>query len=93
MIVSFKHKGLRNFFETDKVKGINPEHSKKLRRILSRLDAAEDIKDMNYPGSRLHLLEPKQDGIWSVRVSGNWRVTFVFEGGKVYDIDYLDYHS
>ena len=92
MIVSFKHKGLRDFFETGVKKGIQPEHAAKLRRILDRLDAAEKIRDMRYPGSNLHLLEPKQAGIWSVTVSGNWRVTFTFEQGKAYNVDYLDYH-
>lgn len=92
MIVSYKHKGLRDFFETGTKKGIQPEQANKLRRILDRLHAAEDIRDMSYPGANLHLLEPKQAGVWSVTVSGNWRITFTFERGKAYNVDYLDYH-
>lgn len=92
MIVSFKHKGLNNFFTDETKKGINPQHAPKLKRLLDRLDAAEKIRDMQFPGSGLHLLEPKQEGVWSVRVSGNWRLTFKFEEGQAYGVDYLDYH-
>jgi toxin HigB-1 len=31
-------------------------------------------------------------GHWSVRVSGNWRITFRFESGNAYVVDYRDYH-
>jgi proteic killer suppression protein len=72
--------------------GIRPDHAARLHRLLDRLHAAEEIRDMNYPGSRLHLLEPKSASVWSVSVSGNWRVTFRFEESKAYDVDYLDYH-
>ena len=64
----------------------------RLKRILDRLHSAESIRDMAYPGSHLHLLEPKRAGVWSVRVSGNWRVTFTFINGEARDVDYLDYH-
>lgn len=92
MIVSFKHKGLQRFFEKGIKKGIDPKQAPRLRRLLDRLHAAEDVNDMQFPGSNLHLLKPKQDGIWSVSVSGNWRLTFRFDQGKALDVDYLDYH-
>jgi len=56
MIKSFKHKGLEDFFYTGKKKGIKPEHADRLERILDRLNAASEIRDMNYPGSDLHKL-------------------------------------
>jgi toxin HigB-1 len=92
MIKSFSHKGLENLYYDGSRKGINPRHAEKLERILDRLHAAAEIEDMNYPGSKLHLLNPKQEGRWSVRVSGNWRVTFIFKDGDAYDVDYKDYH-
>jgi len=46
---------------------------------------------MGFPGSGLHLLEPKKKGRWAVRVSENWRITFRFEGGDAYEADYEDY--
>ena len=92
MIKSFIHKGLKNFFYKGTKKGINPNHADKLSDILDMLDAATEIKDMKFPGSNLHLLEPKQHEIYAVSVSGAWRVTFKMEDGNVYIIDYLNYH-
>ena len=92
MIKSFKHKGLENLFYDGTKKRINPQHVEKIERILDRLNAASEIQDMRYPGSGLHLLEPKKHGRWAVSVSGNWRVTFKFKEGNAYDVDYKDYH-
>ena len=92
MIKSFIHKGLEEFFYTGKKKGIRPEHSKKIARTLDRLNAANDIIDMNYPGSYLHKLSGDKKGQYSVRVSGNWRIFFKFINGDAYIVDYGDYH-
>ena len=92
MIKSFIHKGLEEFFYTGKKKGIRPEHSKKIARTLDRLNAANDIIDMNYPGSYLHKLSGDKKGQYSVRVSGNWRIFFEFINGDAYIVDYGDYH-
>jgi len=92
MIKSFKHKGLEDFFYTGKKKGIKPEHAKRLERILDRLTAANEIKDMNYPGSNLHKLTGDKTGQHAVNVSGNWRVFFEFIDGNAFAIDYDDYH-
>ena len=92
MIKSFVHKGLEDFFYEGEKKGIRQNHEKKLAAIMDRLDAANEIRDMNYPGSYLHLLEPRANNIWSVKVSGNWRVTFRFIEGTAFEINYVDYH-
>jgi len=92
MIKSFMHKGLENFFYTGSKKGIKPEHASRLERILDRLNAANDLKDMNYPGAYLHILSGDKKGQFSVRVSGNWRVFFEFIEGDAYVVDYDDYH-
>ncbi len=92
MIKSFVHKGIEDYFYDGTKKGIKPQHAQKLADILDRLDAARDIKDMNYPGSDLHKLKGKKKGIWTVRVSGNWRITFSFKEGNAESVDYLDYH-
>jgi len=86
------HKGLKNFFYKGERKGIDPNHAERLSDILDMLDAATEIKDMNFPGSDLHLLQPKKNQINSVSVSGAWRVTFKIKDGNVYIIDYLNYH-
>lgn len=92
MIKSFKHKGLEKFFYHDDRSRINPQHAEELARILDRLDASVKPQDMNLPGYRLHGLKGKDKGIWAVWVSGNWRVTFKFEGTDAVLVDYLDYH-
>ena len=92
MIRSFKHKGLRRFYETGNTAGIHPEHAKRLRLILGRLDAAESPGDMNLPGLRLHELSGKRVETWAVNVSGNWRVTFRFDGTDAEVVNYEDYH-
>jgi proteic killer suppression protein len=92
MIKSFKHKGLKKLFETGNQKGVNPEHTKRLRIILSRLDASQSQEDMNLPGLRLHSLKGDLKGFWAVDVSGNWRIFFRFENNNAADVDYNDYH-
>jgi proteic killer suppression protein len=60
--------------------------------VLGRLAAAESAKDMELPGLRLHQLKGKLKGRWSVTISGNWRVTFTFDGKDAVLVDYEDYH-
>jgi proteic killer suppression protein len=92
MIRSFRHKGLERFFVTGSKKGILPEHTEKIERILDRLDASISPVDMNLPGYRLHELKGKDAGTWSVTVNANWRITFEFEGQDAVVVDYVDYH-
>ncbi len=92
MIKSFMHKGLENYFYDGTKKGIKPQHAQKLADILDRLDAARDLKDMNYPGSDLHQLKGKKKRLWAVKVTGNWRVVFSLKEGIAENVDYLDYH-
>lgn len=92
MIKSFKHKGLKRFFETGSLAGIQASHAKRLRIQLAALDTAQTIEDMDIPGFRLHPLKGERAGIWSITVSGNWRITFEFSEGNVYIVNYEDYH-
>ena len=92
MIRSFKHKGLARFFRSGNTAGIQAAHAKRLRLILGRLHAASDARDMDLPGLRLHALTGNRIGVWSVTVSGNWRVTFRFEDGDAEIVNYEDYH-
>ena len=92
MIKSFKHKGLRAFFESGSSKGIQSSHSKKLRMQLAALNTASSVDDIDIPGYSLHPLKGNRKGIWSISVSGNWRLTFEFTDGNVFILDYEDYH-
>ena len=59
---------------------------------LAALNTATVVKDMDIPGYRLHKLQGERKEIWSISVSRNWRITFKFEEGNVYIVNYEDYH-
>ena len=92
VIRTFAHKGLRRFFEHDDRRGISSEHAPRIARILDRLDASPSPADMNLPGFHFYELTGKRRNSYSVRVSGNWRITFRFEGEDAFDVDLEDYH-
>lgn len=92
VIKQFRHKGLQRLFDTGSKAGVQAAHVHKLRRQLARLDAASSSQDMNVPGWKLHALTGDLSGHWSVLVSGNWRLTFTFDGEDAVLVDYRDYH-
>ena len=92
MIKSFRHKGLKRLFETGERRGVAPELADRLRRQLDVLNRARSKRDLNLPGYRLRQLKDNRAGTRSVTVSGNWRVTFTFEGEDAFDVDLEDYH-
>ena len=90
MIKSFIHKGLRKFYDSGSTAGIQKKHEKKLRLILANLDQAGEPDDMDLPGLFMHQLKGERKDIWSVRVSGNWRITYRFTGRDVEIVNYED---
>lgn len=92
MIKSFRHKGLKRFFEEGAAKGTPLEMTTKLELRLDALNAAEHVGEMNIPGWDLHELKGQRKGAWSVKVTGNYRLTFRFQGGNAYDVNLEDYH-
>lgn len=92
MIKTINHKGLAKYFNTGNTSGIQQTHRKKLRMRLTALYTAKLIKDIDLPGFRLQQLKGDMEGLWSIDVSGNWRLTFKFEDGDVFLLDYKDYH-
>ena len=92
MIKSFRHAGIALFFETGSKRGINPAHASKLEEQLLTLNRAKAPSAMNLPGWALHPPRGTLDGHWSIKVNGNWRLTFRFEGEDAILVDYQDYH-
>ena len=92
MIQSFRHRGLKRFFESGSTTGIQPHHARRLRMQLAALDTAQSIQDMNIPGFRLHPLKGAGRGRWSIWVNAHWRLTFEFQEGQAGVPDYEDYH-
>ena len=92
MIRTFKNKALEKLFKEGNTKGIPKEFEKKIRVRLEVIDTAITIDDINIPGYRLHELTNDRQGTWSIKVSGNWRITFTFQDNNAYDIELEDYH-
>jgi proteic killer suppression protein len=92
MIKSFRHKGLARFFKSDDARGIQAQHSRRIARILDLIEAAERIEDLDLPGYDLHPLKDDRAGEWSMKVSGNWRISFRFTDGDTHDVNLEDYH-
>lgn len=92
MILSFKHKGVKQFFETGSKAGIQAVHAGRLRVMLTRLDTAISPQDMDAPGWRLHVLKGNLADHWAVWVDKNWRLTFRFDAENAELVDYQDYH-
>jgi proteic killer suppression protein len=92
MIQKFKHKGLKQLFKSGISSGVNPQHVMRLRKILALLETAETLEDMDLPGLGLHPLKGNRKGIWTVKVSENWHITFKIQDGDTFDVNYEDYH-
>ena len=92
MIASFRHKGLRAFFETGSKRGISADLAVRIGRRLDVLHAAQELDDIDAHGFNLHRLKGERVGEWAIWVSGNWRITFRFTKGEAHDINLEDYH-
>ena len=92
MVKSFRHKGLEELFRTGSSRKVQAKHGKRLRLILTLLNAATHAGQMNAPGLRLHPLKGKLAGRYAMNVDENFRVTFAFEAGHAVEVDYGDYH-
>jgi toxin HigB-1 len=92
MIKTIRHKGLAGFYKSGQSSGVQPSHMKRLRMQLAILDTAQSIDDIDLPGFGLHRLKGQAKNRWSIKVNGNWRLTFELREGDVYLLDYEDYH-
>jgi proteic killer suppression protein len=92
MIRSIRHKGLLRFYAESDRRGINAKHAPRIERLLDRLEAASRPEDMNIPGFKFHGLAGFDPQRFAVSVSGNWRITFAFDGEDAVDVDLEDYH-
>lgn len=92
MIKTFRSKGLKAFSETGSTRKLAVQNPKRIAQILAALDTAKKPSDMNLPGLRFHSLAPGQPGRYAVEASGNYRVTFAWQGQDAVDVDLEDYH-
>lgn len=92
MIKGFRHKGLDRFFRKGDARGIQAQQAARIARILDLLDDASTAEQLNIPGYYLHPLKGDRKGEWAMTVSGNWRITFRFDGEDAVDVNLEDYH-
>ncbi|PBB96736.1 MULTISPECIES: type II toxin-antitoxin system RelE/ParE family toxin [unclassified Mesorhizobium] len=92
MIKTFRNKALQRFFETGKARGLSVQDDKRVARILRALEAAARPQDMDLPGYHFHGLVGQDKGRYSVRVTGNYRITFGWDGEDAIDVEMEDYH-
>ena len=92
MVRTFRHKGLKRLFERDNASGLRADQIGRIKDALAHLDRAQKPTDLDLPGYRLHLLKGDLRGVWSITISGNWRIVFRFEDGDALDVDLIDYH-
>ena len=92
MIRSFRGKGIKRFAETGNPSGLSVPNPERVRRILIRLDAAVMPAEMDAPGLHFHALTGRDKGRYSVRVTGNYRITFGWDGDDAVHVDLEDYH-
>lgn len=91
MILSFRHKGLAKLWNDGDAKGIRPDLVDRVRRQLTALDAADDLRALKVPGWRLHQLRGKPRR-YALAVNGPWRITFEWKDGDASRVDLEQYH-
>ena len=87
---TFRNRALRIYFETGSASGLSVPNVSRVERILRAMDAATRPEQLNLPGFYFHSLR----GVarWSIRVTGNWRITFGWAGTDAIEVDLEDYH-
>lgn len=91
VIESFRHKGLKELFESGNSAKVEPRLKTRCLDILDALDGANSMKDLNLPGFNLHQLRGKQIR-HSIHVNGPWCITFEWDTPRAYRIDLEQYH-
>lgn len=92
MIRSFRSKALRRLIEQGDASKLSVANIRRVERILTELDTATEPDQMNSPGLRFHGLKGKEKGRFAVDASGNWRITFGWDGDDAIEVDLEDYH-
>jgi proteic killer suppression protein len=94
-LVRFRHKGLRQLHEDGNAQGVPSAMADKLRKLLFALETAETLEQLSrFPGWKLHPLKGDLKGLWSLTVTGNWRLIFRYDErtNTASEIDLIDYH-
>ena len=92
-IASFRNRELERFWRHDEARGVARQYERKLRAMLTVIEEAENIAELDtVPGWRFHPLKGDRRGVWSLKLTHNYRLTFRIEGSVVSELDIEDYH-
>ncbi|MBA8801505.1 type II toxin-antitoxin system RelE/ParE family toxin [Agrobacterium sp. DKPNP3] len=92
MIKTFKHKALSEFFATGKTAKIDQKMLSRIKVRLDRLEQATTVGEMKLPGFDFHPLNGFNPTKYTVHVNGPWCITFEFDNGDAYNVDFEQYH-
>jgi toxin HigB-1 len=90
VIRSFRNRSLKRYFEAGDPSGLSVPNVARVGRMLRALDAATRPEQVNLPGFYWHPLQG--EARWAIRVTGNWRITFAWDGADAVAVDLEDYH-
>lgn len=88
-----RSKALKRLFAEGDASGVDARWLERVKLILNALDAAVAPEELRMPGWRLHELKGARRGTYSVRVTGNQRITFRWDDSGPYEVDLEDYHG
>jgi proteic killer suppression protein len=91
MIESFKHRGLKELFETGSSAAVRPDLHRRAIIRLDALDAATSLDALRQPGFDFHALRGRPQR-YSIHINGPWCITFEWENGNVRRVDLEQYH-
>ena len=94
-VLTFRHKGLELLYQNDSAESVPAAMTDKLRKLLLAFETADNLDQVSrLPGWYLHSLKGDMKGLWSLSVSGNWRLVFRYDADEkqVRDLDLIDYH-
>lgn len=90
-IVKIRHKGLRDLFEKGRTAKVGKDLQANALLIMDHLDAITTLEDC--AGVKdFHELKGSRKGEYSMHVSGNWCITFTFDGTDATILNLEDYH-
>jgi proteic killer suppression protein len=93
MILSFRDKRTRVFFEGVRVKAFQGFERQAMLR-LERLHAADRLLALNTPGNRLERLRGSRQDQYSIRINEQWRLCFDWpeDSPGPLNVEIVDYH-
>ena len=95
IIRSVRHRGLQRLIYDDNPRYLPLDLVQRIRNVLTALVLSENICSFligTPPGWRAHRLSGDREAMWSVSVSGNWRITFEESDGYIDSLNLEDYH-